>query len=194
MPVLFVPSSDGRLAAVAVDGLENLVPTNHHCKGPPENNQHDFRAWLLLLASLVATVTFASGLAPPGGFWSVDDTAKGYVTGTSVMMSIFPRRYLVFHYCNTTAFFSSVMIIGMLAKKKQITVLNNTVFGMLVCFCFISLGTSYTAGTAIGNHRGTIFTFCVFGVVFGYMWTKLFLGPLCGERAERIFTKYFLSS
>jgi hypothetical protein len=55
---------------------------------PNEEKQKEFRSWLLLLSSLAATITFTAGLTPPGGFWSADDKANGYVAGTSVICVI----------------------------------------------------------------------------------------------------------
>ncbi|KAF7086992.1 hypothetical protein CFC21_090220 [Triticum aestivum] len=169
MPVLFVPSSDGRLAAVAVDGLhQNLVTTNSISE---KKNQQDFRAWLLLLTSLVATVTFTAGLAPPGGFWDADDRANRHIAGTSIMRDKFPRMYLVFYYSNTTAFFASLMIIGMLAKNvynKETVVLKNRFFVALVGLCFVTLGTSYITGTWV-SPRGGVYNIVMFVVVICYM-------------------------
>uniref|UniRef100_A0A8I6YGV6 PGG domain-containing protein n=1 Tax=Hordeum vulgare subsp. vulgare TaxID=112509 RepID=A0A8I6YGV6_HORVV len=168
-PVLFVPSSDGRLAAVAVDGLhQNLVPANSFSE---KRNQQDFRAWLLLLTSLVATVTFTAGLAPPGGFWDADDRANRHIAGTSIMRDKFPRRYLVFYYSNTTAFFASLMIIGMLAKNvysKETVVLKNRIFVALVGLCFVSLGTSYITGTWV-SPKGGVYNIVMFVLVICYM-------------------------
>ncbi|KAF7081437.1 hypothetical protein CFC21_085377 [Triticum aestivum] len=117
MPVLFVPSSNGRLAAVAVDGLQSLVPANRSNEESAEKKHEAFCSWLMLLMSLVATVTFTAGLTPPGGFWAADDKSNGHVAGMSVMRSKSYRRYLNFYYSNTTAFFTSLMIIGMLARN-----------------------------------------------------------------------------
>uniref|UniRef100_N1R3M2 Uncharacterized protein n=1 Tax=Aegilops tauschii TaxID=37682 RepID=N1R3M2_AEGTA len=225
MPVLFIPSSDGRLAAGGVDGLHpNLVPDNSisekknqqdfrawlllltarparrllgrrrqgkqargglaavavdglHPNLVPDNsisekkNQQDFRAWLLLLTSLVATVTFTAGLAPPGGFWDADDRANRHIAGTSIMRDKFPRMYLVFYYSNTTAFFTSLMIIGMLAKNvynKETVVLKNRFFLALVGLCFVTLGTSYITGTWV-SPRGGVYNIVMFVVVICYM-------------------------
>ncbi|XBH65808.1 hypothetical protein VPH35_119318 [Triticum aestivum] len=165
MPVLFIPSSDGQLAAIAVDGLHNIVPVSG-----VEKKQEDFRSWVLLLTSLAATITFTAGLAPPGGFWAADDESNKVVAGTSVMHDKFPIRFAIFHFSNTTAFLSSLMIIGMLAKniyhKEPITMKNNALF--LFCAgcsiqcvevrespeCILQVGD--TKGTEIRNNMGNM--------------------------------------
>uniref|UniRef100_A0A8R7UYE7 PGG domain-containing protein n=1 Tax=Triticum urartu TaxID=4572 RepID=A0A8R7UYE7_TRIUA len=104
----------------------------------------------MLLMSLVATVTFTAGLTPPGGFWAADDKSNGYVAGMSVMRSKSYRRYLNFYYSNTTAFFTSLMIIGMLARNinnLQPTYLKSNIFKGVVVTRFMSLGCSYISGT-----------------------------------------------
>lgn len=179
MPVLFVPSNDGRLAAVAVDGLQNVLPSNHNCKESGEKNQQSFRAWLLLLASLAATITFTAGLAPPGGFW--DDNANGFRPGTPVMRDVFYLRYLLFYYCNTTAFFTSLMVIAMLAKNKEITVVNNKVFGILVGLCYLSLAGSYVAGMSV-SVRQLIYAIALFSIISVYMTLQWILDTVASIR------------
>uniref|UniRef100_A0A8R7QXA0 PGG domain-containing protein n=1 Tax=Triticum urartu TaxID=4572 RepID=A0A8R7QXA0_TRIUA len=105
MPVLFVPSSDDRLAVVAVDSFQNLMPANSEASVSNENKEQNFRSWLLLLTSLVATVTFTAGLTPPGGLWSTDDDKdKKYLAGDPVIINKSPDRYSVFYTSNTFAF------------------------------------------------------------------------------------------
>ncbi|XBI50254.1 hypothetical protein VPH35_113690 [Triticum aestivum] len=147
MPLLFVPSNDGRLVAVAVEGLQNL--------------QQAFFSWLLLMASLVATVTFTAALTPPGGFWDDDNQAKGYVAGTSVMRDKFPQRYRLFQFSNKMAFFGSLMIIGMLANtvknKPKATALRRKIcFPFVVAFCIVGLGTSFITGMSC-DHKEDVF-------------------------------------
>ncbi|XP_051196086.2 uncharacterized protein [Lolium perenne] len=180
--VLFVPSTDGRrLVAVALNGLRDGrgspdVPTpavvmkegmeedkNHH-KDLAGTNQEGFRTWLMFLASLAATVTFTAGHAPPGGFWSADDKANGYVAGTSVMRDKFFYRYLAFYYSNTAAFFVSLTIIVMLAKDKKGNDRasrmndpiehNRFVFIGLVATCILNLGSSYVTGSSHNPKEG----------------------------------------
>jgi hypothetical protein len=44
----------------------------------------ELRGWMMVLATLTASVTWSAGLNPPGGFWQADDAANGYVAGGSV--------------------------------------------------------------------------------------------------------------
>ncbi|XP_034570090.1 uncharacterized protein [Setaria viridis] len=67
------------------------------------------RKYILLLASVVAMVTYAAGFSPPGGVWK--DTAAGHVAGDSVLRDTHYNRYLVFFYFNATAFAASLLAI-----------------------------------------------------------------------------------
>ncbi|KQK01398.1 uncharacterized protein LOC112271750 [Brachypodium distachyon] len=184
MPVLFVPSGDGRLAAVAVDGLQNLVPA---AKESDENKQQDYRGWLLLVSSLVATVTFTAGLTPPGGFWADDDEAKGRVAGKSVMHDKFRDRYTWFYFFNTMAFFTALAIIGMLAaniNNKKIAIVGHNGLICLVIVCFFGLGGSYVVGTWAGP-RSVAGVFMVLAMDMVYM-----LFPLGTRVIQAILLKW----
>jgi hypothetical protein len=61
-PVLLIPSGDGRLSAIAMNGVQQMVTTNPKVNGPTEKRTQDLQAWLLVIMSLVATVTFSAGL------------------------------------------------------------------------------------------------------------------------------------
>lgn len=176
MPVLFIPSSDGRLAAVTVDGLQKLMPTDRNAMEDSQRRQKDFRSWLVFLATLVATISFTAGLAPPGGFWTGDDEAKGYCPGTAIMHDMFPRRYKAFFYCNATAFFSSFLIIAMLAKDIQTNSIAtyNQIFRLLVVLCFLSVVGSYTSGIFIGiRFSQAIYIVVLVIAVIGYLFMQL---------------------
>ncbi|CAL4991185.1 unnamed protein product [Urochloa decumbens] len=71
---------------------------------------------ILLLATLVATATYAAGFSPPGGVWQDD---AGHLSGDPVIRSTQYVRYMMFFYCNATAFASLLMVL---------------VFVILVCF------------------------------------------------------------
>ncbi|KAJ1274280.1 hypothetical protein BS78_05G050600 [Paspalum vaginatum] len=69
----------------------------------------ELRKYILLLASLVTTVTYAAGFSPPGDVWQ--DTAAGHLAGDPIIRDTHYKRYLVFFYCNATAFAASVVVI-----------------------------------------------------------------------------------
>jgi NADH:ubiquinone oxidoreductase subunit 5 (subunit L)/multisubunit Na+/H+ antiporter MnhA subunit len=69
----------------------------------------ELRKYILLLASLVATVTYAAGFSPPGGVWQ--DTAAGHLAGDPIIRDTHHKRYVAFFYCNATAFAASLVVI-----------------------------------------------------------------------------------
>lgn len=70
----------------------------------------DLRKYILLLASLVATVTYAAGFSPPGGVWQ-DTAAGGHIAGDPIIRDTHRKRYVTFFYCNATAFAASLVVI-----------------------------------------------------------------------------------
>lgn len=75
------------------------------------------RKLLLLLAILTASLSYQAGMIPPGGFWQ-ESKPGGHVAGNPVLSDNYPRRYLVFFYCNATAFVASLAVIMLLVNKK----------------------------------------------------------------------------
>ncbi|XBJ13777.1 hypothetical protein VPH35_005900 [Triticum aestivum] len=86
----------------------------------------ELRGWLMVLATVIASITYASGLNPPGGF-----QGGGGQRVTPVLRATSPRRYTTFYYCNTTAFALSLSImllvasqdLGRLAKVKVLEII-----------------------------------------------------------------------
>jgi hypothetical protein len=68
----------------------------------------ELRKYILLLASLVATVTYATAFSPPGDVWQ--DTAGGHLTGDPIIRDTHHKRYVAFFYCNATAFAASLVV------------------------------------------------------------------------------------
>ncbi|XP_062200921.1 uncharacterized protein LOC133903525 [Phragmites australis] len=77
----------------------------------------EMRGWLMVLATLAASVTYQAGLNPPGGFWQ-DDDKPGHVAGNPVLRDRNAARYLTFYYFNATAFATSLVIILLLLNEQ----------------------------------------------------------------------------
>ena len=73
--------------------------------------EYRLRKYLLLLATLVATVTYSAAFNPPGGVWQDADPGRGRVAGDPIIRETSYRRYLAFFYSNATAFASSLVVI-----------------------------------------------------------------------------------
>ncbi|KAM0855259.1 hypothetical protein ACQ4PT_049892 [Festuca glaucescens] len=170
-PVLVITTSDGRLSARAVSGVQiNVVPTNHEVNSSTGNSFPALRAWLLLITSLAATVTFTAGLTPPGGFWAEDK--DGHFAGTPVMRDKFFRRYCLFQVSNTGAFCFSLMTIGMLVTNRDKELFSSKLFPILVASCILMLGTSFITGTW-DDKTSRIATVPSFVLVFVHMSLNL---------------------
>jgi hypothetical protein len=85
---------------------------------PDPSTEYLLKKYLLLLATLVATVTYAAGLNLPGGFWLVDDASAGEVAGDSILRVTNYWRYILFYYFNAISFAASLLL-GLLVLLLQ---------------------------------------------------------------------------
>ncbi|KAF0903414.1 hypothetical protein E2562_027699 [Oryza meyeriana var. granulata] len=115
--------------------------------------EYDLRKYLLLLATLVATVTYAAGFNPPGGVWQ--DTEAGHLAGDSIIRDSHYPRYLMFFYCNATAFALSIVVIilifilAILHEKGKLQIPMLPLRAAMV-LNLLSLMGAYAAGTSRG--------------------------------------------
>ncbi|XP_052160729.1 uncharacterized protein LOC127778114 [Oryza glaberrima] len=115
--------------------------------------EYDLRKYLLLLATLVATVTYGAGFNPPGGVWQ--DTEAGHLAGDSIIRDSQYRRYLMFFYCNATAFALSIVVIilifilAILHEKGKLQIPMLPLRAAMV-LDLLSLMGAYAAGTSRG--------------------------------------------
>ncbi|GJM87569.1 hypothetical protein PR202_ga03536 [Eleusine coracana subsp. coracana] len=67
------------------------MPKPKSDKGDPW--EYSLRKYLLLLATLVATVTYSAAFNPPGGVWQ--DTTDDHLAGDPIIRNTSYPRYLV---------------------------------------------------------------------------------------------------
>ncbi|CAN6328894.1 unnamed protein product [Urochloa humidicola] len=122
--------------------------------GAGDSWEYILRKYLLLLASLAATVTYSAGFNPPGGVWQ--SAGPGHIAGDPIIRETSHARYLVFFYSNATAFASSlvvivlILILSILHDRGGISHALTPVLAILRCVMvldLLSLMAAYAAGT-----------------------------------------------
>uniref|UniRef100_A0A0E0LAM6 PGG domain-containing protein n=1 Tax=Oryza punctata TaxID=4537 RepID=A0A0E0LAM6_ORYPU len=155
------------------------MANNHpseRCKDEEKPLEYCLRKYLLLLAIMVATVTYTAGFNPPGGVWQ--DTEAGHLAGDSIIRDTLYPRYLVFFYCNAAAFAMSIVVIiiifilALIHDKKQLWI-SMIPLRMAMVLDLLGLVGAYAAGTsrAVLKPRNA----WVLVVIFVYMVIQLVL-------------------
>ncbi|TVU31324.1 hypothetical protein EJB05_23006, partial [Eragrostis curvula] len=125
---------------------------------------------LLLLAILVATITYQVGLTPPGGFWVEDDPRRGgHIAGDAVLLDNFPRRYNAFFYCNTASFMASIALV-LLLVNPNFSKLAIRCYALYACQVagLLSLLGAYAAGSA-RSLRTSVFVCLLVAAVIAFI-------------------------
>ncbi|TVU11590.1 hypothetical protein EJB05_45184, partial [Eragrostis curvula] len=153
------------------NGEPGLVQATHQSPGlsqtthqsdPEEGPAWQLRKYLLLLAILVATVTYVAGLDPPGGVWL--ETKDGHRTGNPILPATRRVQYTLFYYSNATAFAASLVVSILLLFMKREDDARvpavRVVMGIDVCCLMVA----YVAGSCRGRLT-TIYAMAVCAVV-----------------------------
>uniref|UniRef100_A0A8I6WXK3 PGG domain-containing protein n=1 Tax=Hordeum vulgare subsp. vulgare TaxID=112509 RepID=A0A8I6WXK3_HORVV len=120
---------------------------NNTCNNKPAGMEK-VKSLLLLLATLVATITYHAGLDPPGGVRSRDgqqqNSSNSYKAGDPILSLTNPGRYMVFYYCNSTAFVASLVVILMVRARGLI---RRHTLEVAMLLCLLGLIGAYAAGS-----------------------------------------------
>ncbi|XP_048567210.1 uncharacterized protein LOC125547344 [Triticum urartu] len=141
------------------------------------------KIYLMTLAILVGSVTYQSGLDPPGGSWQ--STGDGHDAGNPVMHGNRRNRYLAFLYGNSTSFLASIYLIELLLFSMSYPECNwlKTAIEPTVVVQFLGFLVAYAAGSSrqwkTSAHVGTLVI-----AVLAYVATHVMLSN-CRTRARK---------
>ncbi|KAG2631384.1 uncharacterized protein LOC120659289 [Panicum virgatum] len=128
------PTASDRKPSNASDPKPNNASDPKHCPPADQEDLAETAMYLMLVGILAASVTYLTGLKPPGGMWRDDD--NGHSAGNPVLYDINKQRYNAFFYCNSTSFVASITIIALLLLQWMATFFGKPV---------LSLGPMHTA-------------------------------------------------
>jgi hypothetical protein len=147
-------------------GFQGFLLLEHKGDDDPDTQRkkwfREMRGWLMVLATVAASVTYQAGLNPPGGFWQ--DDKDGHRAGDPVLHDRHRSRYMVFYYMNATAFVTSLVIMVLLMSERFYHTETKVVALMLTtCIDLISLIGAYIAGTTRFS------TSCIYIIVIAFV-------------------------
>ena len=130
------------------------------------STEYQLKKYLLLLATLVATVTYAAGLNPPGGSWLEDSPSPGgrRIAGDSILREINFRRYIVFYCFNAIAFAASLLLSLLLLFLHKDG--GNTYLLLMLAVMLVD-GLGLTGAYAAGGSHDRFTTVCAAVLVSG---------------------------
>ncbi|XP_062195767.1 uncharacterized protein LOC133898949 [Phragmites australis] len=151
--------------------------------------EYCLRKYLLLLATLVATVTYTAAFNPPGGIWQDANPAANRIAGNPIIRDTSYSRYLVFFYSNATAFASSLVVIVLiliLAILHDRGISSPTPLCILrgvMVLDLLSLMAAYAAGTFRDTLTAVYSSVLVAGVIV-YLLIHTMLASRCNEKND----------
>ncbi|CAD6336880.1 unnamed protein product [Miscanthus lutarioriparius] len=137
---------------------------------PPSGSstEYQLRKYLLLLATLVATVTYVAGLNLPGGAWQEDTDDGRHHAGDPILQYAHLHRYLTFYYCNATAFAASLVVSLLLLVLDGKNTGWEALLRVVMVLDLLGLMGAYAAGSCRDKFT-TIYSALLVCAVFAYI-------------------------
>uniref|UniRef100_A0ACD5X4V2 Uncharacterized protein n=1 Tax=Avena sativa TaxID=4498 RepID=A0ACD5X4V2_AVESA len=141
----------------------------------------------LLLAILAASLTYQSGLNPPGGFWST--TENNHLAGDPILEDTHHRRYIAFFYLNAVAFVASLVMIIMLLNKRmsdKVTKRYALQFAMIVDL--LALTGAYVMGSSRETNN-SIYISLLLCLVVAYVVIHVLIAHVIPKEGKRLVAR-----
>ena len=140
---------------------------------PGPSWEYHLRKYLMLLATLVATATYAAGLSPPGGVWQKTDLSHNHTAGVPILYGT--ARYRAFFYFNATAFATSLVVnLLLLALNKKRTTLWLAVLRLVMVLDLLALMGAFATGSC-GDTPTTVYVSTLVVALTAYVGIQIFL-------------------
>lgn len=137
-----------------------------------------------MLGILGATLTYQTGLTPPGGFWQSDDEF-GHHAGEPVLLSTYPNRYTVFFYLNALCFMASIFLTVFFVNRHlyEAAIRCHALF-----ICVLAVFFGLIGAYAAGSYRSLEPSICMIvlgAAVFIFITAVLLLFCKLGDKGEQ---------
>ncbi|EEC72024.1 hypothetical protein OsI_04905 [Oryza sativa Indica Group] len=156
-----------------------------------EEHLNKARKNLLLLAILAVSLTYQSGLNPPGGFWSGNEFrhADGdhileeyhHSAGDRILEDTYHSRFIAFFYLNAVAFVASVVMIILLLNKVMIMKAKQCTLQIVMIVNLLSLTGAFVMGSCREANK-SIYISVLLCLVLAYVLVHVLIAihVLCG--------------